>query len=131
MNHARRWKLSPAQRADMWGGWKAGQSLHEIGRALGKDTATVVAALSQQVRQLPATLRRSLTWDRGLEMQGGGVDFESTRHVRLPSRGKAACSASRRPLQRVRGFVSAVDVGAGRTSYRAIIPASIWSSRWQ
>jgi IS30 family transposase len=34
----------------------------------GKDTATVVAALSQSVRQLPATLRRSLTWDRGLEM---------------------------------------------------------------
>jgi IS30 family transposase len=27
----------------------------------------VVAALSQHVRQLPATLRRSLTWDRGLE----------------------------------------------------------------
>jgi len=34
----------------------------------GKDTATVVAVLSQHVRQLPATLRRSLTWDRGLEM---------------------------------------------------------------
>ena len=34
----------------------------------GKDTATVVAALSRQVRELPATLRRSLTWDRGLEM---------------------------------------------------------------
>ena len=34
----------------------------------GKDTATVVTALSQQVRQLPVTLRRSLTWDRGLEM---------------------------------------------------------------
>jgi IS30 family transposase len=34
----------------------------------GRDTATVVAALSQQVRTLPATLRRSLTWDRGLEM---------------------------------------------------------------
>src|SRR5579872_5697047 len=34
----------------------------------GKDTATVVAALSQHVRQLPAELRRSLTWDRGLEM---------------------------------------------------------------
>ena len=33
-----------------------------------KDTATVVAALSQHVRQLPVTLRRSLTWDRGLEM---------------------------------------------------------------
>jgi IS30 family transposase len=34
----------------------------------GKDTATVVAALSQHVQKLPATLRRSLTWDRGLEM---------------------------------------------------------------
>ena len=34
----------------------------------GKDTATVVAALSKQVRKLPASLRRSLTWDRGLEM---------------------------------------------------------------
>ena len=33
-----------------------------------KDTKVVVAALSRQVRKLPATLRRSLTWDRGLEM---------------------------------------------------------------
>jgi IS30 family transposase len=33
-----------------------------------KDTGVVVAALSRHVRKLPATLRRSLTWDRGLEM---------------------------------------------------------------
>ena len=33
-----------------------------------KDTEVVVAALSRRVRTLPATLRRSLTWDRGLEM---------------------------------------------------------------
>ena len=33
-----------------------------------KDTAAVVAALSRQIRRLPTTLRRSLTWDRGLEM---------------------------------------------------------------
>jgi hypothetical protein len=33
-----------------------------------KDTATVVAALSQHVLRLPASLRRSLTWDHGLEM---------------------------------------------------------------
>jgi IS30 family transposase len=37
-------------------------------KVLSKDTEVVVAALSQQVRKLPATLRRSLTWDRGLEM---------------------------------------------------------------
>jgi len=33
-----------------------------------KDTAVVVAALSRQIRRLPTSLRRSLTWDRGLEM---------------------------------------------------------------
>ena len=34
----------------------------------GKDTASVVSALSKQVRQLPVQLRRSLTWDRRKEM---------------------------------------------------------------
>jgi IS30 family transposase len=33
-----------------------------------KDTEAVVGALSRHVRKLPASLRRSLTWDRGLEM---------------------------------------------------------------
>jgi IS30 family transposase len=34
----------------------------------GKDTANVVSALSKQVRKLPAELKQSLTWDRGLEL---------------------------------------------------------------
>lgn len=34
----------------------------------GKDTETVVRALSRQVRRLPVVLRRSLTWDRGMEL---------------------------------------------------------------
>ena len=34
----------------------------------GKDTASVVSALSKHVRKLPLALRRSLTWDRGHEM---------------------------------------------------------------
>jgi IS30 family transposase len=33
-----------------------------------KATQTVVKALTKQVRRLPAELRKSLTWDRGLEM---------------------------------------------------------------
>src|ERR1700734_4051007 len=33
-----------------------------------KDTAVVVTALSRHIRKLPTALRRSLTWDRGLEM---------------------------------------------------------------
>ena len=34
----------------------------------GKDSPGVVKALSRQVRQLPEQLKKSLTWDRGLEM---------------------------------------------------------------
>jgi len=37
-------------------------------RVPSKETKVVVTALSQHVRKLPATLKRSLTWDRGLEM---------------------------------------------------------------
>jgi IS30 family transposase len=33
-----------------------------------KDTNTVTAAIAHKIRQLPAELRRSLTWDRGTEM---------------------------------------------------------------
>lgn len=33
-----------------------------------KDTETVVQALKKEVRRLPAELRKSLTWDRGMEM---------------------------------------------------------------
>jgi len=33
-----------------------------------KETVTVVAALTKQIRRLPASLRKSLTWDRGNEM---------------------------------------------------------------
>ncbi|HVH49393.1 MAG TPA: IS30 family transposase [Sphingomicrobium sp.] len=34
----------------------------------GKDTQSVVSALSRQVKRLPVMLRKSLTWDRGTEM---------------------------------------------------------------
>jgi IS30 family transposase len=34
----------------------------------GKDTASVIAGLSRQVRTLPADLRKTLTWDRGPEL---------------------------------------------------------------
>jgi len=34
----------------------------------GKDTANIVAAVARQMRTFPRALRRSLTWDRGLEL---------------------------------------------------------------
>ena len=59
MNHARRWKLSSAQRADMWSRWKAGQSLNAIGRALGKDKQVIHFLLARHGGIAPATRRRS------------------------------------------------------------------------
>lgn len=46
----------------------------------GKDTRSVVAALSRQVRKLPRELRRSLTWDRGGEM-AAHKQFTVATHV--------------------------------------------------
>jgi len=34
-------RLSPTQRADIWIRWKAGQTLHEIGRVYGKPHPTI------------------------------------------------------------------------------------------
>jgi IS30 family transposase len=37
-------------------------------KVAGKDTASVTSALSKQVLELPSQLRKSLTWDRGMEL---------------------------------------------------------------
>lgn len=36
----------------------------------GRDAATVTARLSDKLRSLPTTLRKTLTWDRGMELAG-------------------------------------------------------------
>jgi IS30 family transposase len=48
----------------------------------GKDTASVVSALSRHVRKLPAHLRKSLTWDRGKEM-ASHKDFTVATDVKV------------------------------------------------
>src|ERR1700686_2667907 len=60
LTQGRRVKLSANQRTDMWSRWKAGQSLHEIGRAFGKDHVSIQFMLSQHGGIVPATRRRSL-----------------------------------------------------------------------
>ena len=55
----KRWKLSDAQRADMWNRWKAGQSLHAIGRALGKDHVVIRFLLARHGGIAPPARRRS------------------------------------------------------------------------
>ncbi len=59
MTHRRRVKLSASQRIDMWSRWKAGQCLHEIGRAFGKDHVSIQFMLAQHGGIAPAVRRRS------------------------------------------------------------------------
>jgi len=54
MAQRRRVKLSANQRMDMWGRWKAGQSLHEIGRAFGKSHVVVHFLLTRHGGIAPA-----------------------------------------------------------------------------
>jgi hypothetical protein len=51
--------LSAEQKAQLWIRWKAGQSLHEIGRAFGKEHASIHFLLAHHGGIAPAARRRS------------------------------------------------------------------------
>jgi len=60
MRPSRRGRLSATQKADLWSRWKTGQSLHEMGRALGKEHAVIHFLLARHGGMAPAARRRSL-----------------------------------------------------------------------
>ena len=60
MTQRRRVRLSATQRTDLWSRWKAGQSLHQIGRVFGKDHVSIQFMLSKRGGIAPAARRRSL-----------------------------------------------------------------------
>jgi IS30 family transposase len=51
-------------------------------KVAGKDTVSVVEALSRQIRRLPAELRQSMTWDRGTEL-ANHKDFTIATKVKV------------------------------------------------
>jgi len=59
MRQGRRHGLSAEQKADIWRRWKAGESLHEIGRAFDKDHGSIQFLLLQHGGIAPAVRRRS------------------------------------------------------------------------
>ncbi len=59
MRQGRQYGLSAAQKADIWRRWKAGESLHEIGRACSKDHGSIQFLLSQHGGIAPAIRHRS------------------------------------------------------------------------
>jgi IS30 family transposase len=59
MAQGKRAELSTAQRTDIWCRWKAGQSLHEIGRAFGQGHSSIHLLLSHHGGIAPTVRRRS------------------------------------------------------------------------
>src|SRR5260370_20220958 len=59
MREGKRASIAPAQRAEVVSRWKAGQSLHEIGRAFGKPHSCIRCLLLPRGGIPPATRRRS------------------------------------------------------------------------
>jgi IS30 family transposase len=103
-------KLSASQRVDMWGRWKAGQSLHEIGRALGKDHVSIQFMLAQHGGMAPAARRRSLITLTLAEREDISRGIASGSSIREIAKG----------LQRAVSTVSReVARHGGRPQYRA------------
>ncbi len=66
MKPGRRFGLSATQKRDVWRRWKAGQTLHEIGRAFGKPHNSIRCLVSRHGGIAPAVRRRSLLSRAGL-----------------------------------------------------------------
>ena len=47
MTQGKRFGLSAAQKRDVWRRWKAGESLHKIGRAFGKEHSSIRRLVSR------------------------------------------------------------------------------------
>ena len=59
MIERKRTRLSPSEKNDIWGRWKAGQSMHEIGRAYGRPHPTIRKLLLPRGGIAPIARRRS------------------------------------------------------------------------
>ena len=59
MIQRKRWRLSPAEKLEIWRRWKCGQSQHEIGRACGRPHPTIRKILLPCGGIAPAARRRS------------------------------------------------------------------------
>jgi len=60
MKPGKRFGLSAEQKIDVWCRWKAGQTLHEIGRASGKEHSSIRCLVSRHGGIAPAVRRRAL-----------------------------------------------------------------------
>src|ERR1700722_3360682 len=110
MIQRKRIKLSVQQRAELWSRWKAGESLHAIGRALGKQHNVIHFLLARHGGIAPAARRRSrrvLTLAEREDISRGIATGCSMRAI--AQRLSRACSTVSREVAR----------HGGRAQYRA------------
>jgi len=103
-------RLSAAQRADVWRRWKAGESLHEIGRACGKPHNCIRCVLLPRGGIAPAARRRSgraLSLAEREDISRGMASGSSIRTI-ASGLGRAASTVSREVARH-----------GGRSAYRA------------
>src|SRR4029077_12587630 len=84
MKQGRRFGLSAEQKLDVWRRWKAGQTLHEIGRAFGKEHSSIRCLVSRHGGIAPAIRRRSplaLTLREREEISRGLASGSSFREI--------------------------------------------------
>src|SRR6202140_929602 len=110
MAQGKRDRLSAEQRADMWRRWKAGESVHEIGRAFGKGHGSIRFLLTQRGGIVPAARRgspRTLTLTEREDISRGIASGSSIREI---------AKGLQRPVSTVSREVSR---HGGRPLYRA------------
>ena len=97
MRQGRRYGLSAEQKAEIWQRWKVGESLHEIGRAFGKDHGSIQFLLAQHGGIAPVArrrLQRTLTLAEREEISRGIASGSSIRKI-AGGLGRAASTVSR------------------------------------
>ena len=107
----RRWGLSVAEKADLWARWKAGESMSDIGRALGKPPGSIFTFLAVQggiVRPPRRRAARALTSVEREQISRGLVAGRGIRDIA-------------RELQRPASTISReIARHGGRICYRAV-----------
>jgi hypothetical protein len=110
MSEGKQSRLSAAQRTDAWSRWKAGESLHEIGRAYGKPHNCIRCLLLARGGIPPAARRRSglsLTLAEREDISRGIASGSSIRAI-ASGLDRAASTVSRE-----------ITRHGGRSAYRA------------